>query len=124
MGRVKRFLPWLVPSLLWLWLFYHLHAEWSLNPQYNYGWAVPLLAAFLFYLRWGDRPAVAPETAKVNLSAQVSQWLLLAALLPIHIVEEANPDWRALGWVLGLVVVIYSLLALHRAGGRAWARHF
>jgi exosortase len=124
MGRVKHFLPWLVPSLLWLWLFYHLHAEWSLNPQYNYGWAVPLLAAFLFYLRWGDRPVVAAETPRVNLSARVSQWLLLAALLPIRIVEEANPDWRALGWVLGVVVVIYSLLALHRAGGRAWARYF
>src|SRR3712207_8687396 len=42
----------LVPALLWLWLCWHLHFEWSLNEQYNYGWAVPFLAGLMCYLRW------------------------------------------------------------------------
>ena len=42
---------WLTP-LAWLWfrLIDHLRVEWSVNPQYTYGWAVPFLCA---YLLWG-----------------------------------------------------------------------
>jgi len=50
----------LVPGLLWLWVIWNLHLEWTVNAQYNYGWAVPLLAALLFYQRWERRPAPSP----------------------------------------------------------------
>ncbi|MEY2438877.1 MAG: hypothetical protein QOI34_262, partial [Verrucomicrobiota bacterium] len=114
----------IVSVLLWLWVFVHLHYEWTLNPNYNYGWAVPFLAAFLFYLRWGERPAPRSISKRAYALFRPGQWLLLVALLPIHVIEEANPDWRLLGWILALIAVAYSLLVLGRAGGVAWVKHF
>lgn len=114
-----RFAAWIVPGALWLWWCWHLHDDWSLLAQYNYGWAVPFLAAFLFYLRWNARPTSNRQPRGVAFAGA----LLLAVLLPIRLIEEANPDWRLLSWVLALVVVACSLLALLRAGGGAWLRH-
>src|SRR4029450_10891824 len=41
---------------LWFILLRQLSNEWSINEQYSYGWFVPFLALFLFWLRWADRP--------------------------------------------------------------------
>ncbi len=43
---------WLLP-LAWLWfvLINDLRVEWTVNPQYSYGWAVPFLCAFLVWQR-------------------------------------------------------------------------
>jgi exosortase len=51
---------WLLP-LAWLWfvLIDHLRIEWSVNPQYAYGWAVPFLCAYLLWNRL--------QTAKCNV---------------------------------------------------------
>lgn len=117
-----KFLDPIVPAFLWLWLCWHLHDEWSLNPQYNYGWGVPFLAAFLFYLRWQDRPA--PSPLRRRIWPMTVDWSLLALFLPIRVIEEANPDWRLLSWAFAVAVVSYSLGCLLRAGGRAWLGHF
>lgn len=113
-------LGWIIPALLWLWLFFHLHYEWTFNSRYNYGWAVPFLGLVLFYLRWLRRPAPGkPMTSAVALSL-----LILGSLLPIRVIEEANPDWRLLSWILASAAVAFSLLSLARIGGREWAHHF
>ena len=119
----KRWLAWSTPALLWLWLFHHLHYEWSLNEQYNYGWAVPFLAALLFYQRWGSKPQPAEPVPRAAIT-EVIRWTLLLVLLPVRVVQEANPDWRLLSWVLAVLVVAYTTLELGRAGGAAWIRHF
>ena len=109
-----------VPSLLWLWLFFHLHYEWTFNAQYNYGWAVPFVGAFIFYERWLRRPPPGePRTGSAWLN-----WLLVLLLLPLRVIEEANPDWRFVSWILALVAVAISLLTLLHIGGAAWLRHF
>jgi hypothetical protein len=118
-----RFAGSIVPGLLWLWLFHHLHYEWTLNAQYNYGWAVPFLAALAFYLRWPTRPN--PEPLRAGRAA--SGWalaVLLAMLLPLRVIEEANPDWRLLSWCLALLTASYSIVTVAMMGGRSWARHF
>ena len=48
----------LLAGALFLWgeIVWQLASEWSLNPQYGYGWIVPFLAALLFYQRWLRRP--------------------------------------------------------------------
>jgi hypothetical protein len=51
-------------ALLWLEVINHLRNEWSLNAQYSYGWAVPLLAAFIFWRRWSQRPAPEPPSSR------------------------------------------------------------
>jgi exosortase len=111
-----------VPALLWLWLFYHLHYEWTFNSRYNYGWAVPFLGFLIFYLRWNERPQRG-AALKFDIGRVVC-WLILASLLPIRVIEEANPDWRLVSWTLALAVVGFSLLELARIGGREWAAHF
>lgn len=117
----ERFSGAIVPAFLWLWLCNHLRAAWTLNAQYNFGWAVPFLAVFLFYLRWLNRPQSSPAAAR---NAAIASAILLGLLLPLRAIEEANPDWRLLSWTLALIAVGYSLLALSRAGGGAWVRHF
>jgi exosortase len=117
------FAPWIAVAALWLWLFFHLQVEWSLNPQYNYGWAVPFLALLIFWFRWQRRPA--PDPCRTNHVA--TRWIglfLLLLLFPIRVVEEANPDWRLLSWLLALCVVSFSLLSVYRNAGPGWAKHF
>jgi exosortase len=117
------FAPGIAAGALWLWLFFHLHVEWSLNPQYNYGWAVPFLAMLLFYFRWQRRPA--PESRfQKSRTLKGAAWLLLVALFPIRVIEEANPDWRLLSWLLAVSVVAFSLLSLVRTGGTRWLKQF
>ncbi len=118
----SRIAPLLLPGALWLWLFFHLHYEWALNPQYQYGWAVPFLGAFMFYQRWQDRPSRVETSA--SDSFMLASAILLLLLLPVRLVEEANPDWRLLSWTFALIVVAFSLLAVTQAGGRNWLRHF
>jgi exosortase len=117
-------LGWIVSGLLWFWLFLHLHSEWTLNSQYNYGWAVPFLGLLLFYFRWQRRPAAQSPAAAGRQAALGGMWLLLLLFFPIRIIEEANPDWRFLSWVLALSVVLFSLLSIFRAGGMKWLTHF
>jgi transmembrane exosortase EpsH len=62
---------------LWFILLRHLSGEWSVNEQYGYGWFVPFFAAYLFWLRWQDRPR--------------------NVLFPLRVFEIGNPDWRPLG---------------------------
>src|ERR1017187_8437469 len=38
-------------GFLWAHLVNHLRIEWTVNPQYGYGWAVPFLCAYLIWLR-------------------------------------------------------------------------
>jgi exosortase len=117
-------LGWIVPGFLWLWLFFHLHIEWTLNAQYNYGWGVPFLGLLLFYFRWQRRPAPQPPGAPTRQTAVAGVWLLFLLLFPIRVIEEANPDWRLLSWVLSLSVVGVSLLSIFRVGGMGWLGHF
>lgn len=121
MALPHRAIDWLVPSVLWLWLFHHLHYEWTLNPQYNYGWAVPFLAGLIFFLRWQRRPE--PHAPSAGMLSILS-FLILLPLLPLRVIEEANPDWRLLGWTLALLVVSYMLISLARTGGATWVKHF
>src|SRR5712691_8261923 len=109
-------------GLLWFELINQLKAEWWLNPQYNYGLIVPLLALYLFSKRWRNRPAAAPS-ATTGFAITV-MFFCAALFLPIRFLAEANPDWRLLSWGLALVVVGTSLSFLYVIGGRAWLRHF
>src|SRR3979490_3132906 len=118
---VNIFAPWIAVTTLWLWLFIHLQVEWSLNPQYNYGWAVPFLALLMFWFRWPRRPE--PDVENHSMAGWAA-WIVLTLLFPIRVVEEANPDWRLLSWVLAICVIDFSLLTLYRAGGRSWLKHF
>jgi exosortase len=121
---VKFLAPLVATAALWAWLFLHLQVEWSLNPQYNYWWAVPFLAGLMFWFRWQRRPDPHPPESGHSAPVRLAAWTILLLLFPIRVVEEANPDWRLLSWLLALCVVVFSLLSLYRAGGPEWLKHF
>src|SRR5438270_1978255 len=120
--KTSWFIVLVVFGLIWFELINQLKAEWWLNPQYNYGLIVPLLALYVFWKRWRNRPSPAvPATTAVPIALI----LFCAALFfPIRFVAEANPDWRLLSWGLALVVVTISLSFVYLSGGRVWLRHF
>src|SRR5262245_41476951 len=121
-GKLDLVLTGLCLGLPWLLLFNRLRVDWSVNPQYSFGWVVPLLSAGLFWRRWSSRPDVSVPKTTTRV-----RWLVCAsllALLPIRLIEEANPEWRLALWSNALVLLVISLGALFLAGGWPWVLHF
>jgi len=109
-------------AFVWLLLFNRLRTEWTVNTLYSYGWFVPVLAGYLFFERWRDRP---PNAA----NRPHPLWLVLPAALvlayaPIRIINEANPDWVKINFYLTSSVVGLSLLALFSIGRFRTLWHF
>jgi exosortase len=118
--------------LAWLWfvLIDDLRIEWTVNPQYSYGWAVPFLCVVLLWkriqkaetLKAGSGNAGAENKNQFQFSAFSFQLLfvLLAFLYaPTRLIEEANPGWRLVSWALALETVGLTLLLL-----RPWLSAF
>jgi exosortase len=108
--------------LLWGGVVMHLRAEWSYNPQYNYGWMVPLFAAFFLWRRWFARPK--PEAPRFRASALIAIVLSVFVILLIQFVGVSNPDWRLLSWSLALGAMLVSFCFIYLGGGSPWVRHF
>mgnify|MGYP006283215369 CR=1 FL=1 len=105
--------------LLWVPWMLHVSLEWRFNPQYGYGWAVPLLAGYAAAQRWGCRPACGGAVLSQRTALAVCL-VAVVVLLVTRILSIANPDWRLLGWVLGLVAALCSwVLVAHAVGLRA-----
>ena len=109
--------------LAWLWyrLIDHLRIEWSVNPQYSYGYAVPFLCLVLLWqrLRRGQtkEPGSACQVSVFMNRARGAAIVLLAILLlPIRLIQEANPEWRLMSWCFALTVIVLTLLVLSRHG--------
>ncbi len=115
-------------AALWFILCKQLSGEWLVNEQYNYGWFVPFIALYLFWLRWEDR--LAPEVGSQKLEVRsrlVAATIGLAALLlllPIRLFEIGTPEWRPLGWIHAASVAALTLLCIWSVGGKPWLRHF
>ncbi|MEQ1850135.1 MAG: exosortase/archaeosortase family protein [Chthoniobacteraceae bacterium] len=111
-----------VLAILWLFAINQLRVEWSINPQYTYGWTVPFLALYLVLERWKSRPSSAPPSWRSGPLLVALPFALL--LFPVRLVQESAPDWRLVGWALGGACVAISLCAVYAAGGRPWLGHF
>ena len=119
--------------LAWLWfrLIDHLRVEWSVNPQYAYGWAVPFLCACLLWGKAENREQKAesrhqktairgPKTEGRGQWSIVSGPAVLWSLafcallyLPTRLIQEANPEWRLVSWALAIEVIGLTLLVSH-----------
>ena len=113
-----------VAILLVVWgsMLFKLCTDWSTNSQYEFGYFVPLFIVYLLIRRWPSRPE-ASHGLSLGAATCIGS-LLLLFLLPIRIVQEANPDWRPLNWVHAATVVALSLIPIALVGGWNWIRHF
>ncbi|MDP9003939.1 MAG: exosortase/archaeosortase family protein [Verrucomicrobiota bacterium] len=121
----SRSLDWLsvaVFGLVWIELISRLRFEWSINPQYSYGWTVPFLAAYIFWRRYQDAPTPAPPRFKILGGLLIV--LAAAFLIPVRLIQEANPDWRLLSWGMAAPVASITAAGIYLAGGMRWVRHF
>ncbi len=114
----------------WALLIYQLGAQWSAYEQYNYGWAVPFLCAYLLWQRLRlPSSAPRPQLPAPDFRRQTSDFVirhsgfvayLLFALLAVlwfvaRWLHEANPIWRLTSWTLALTVIGLTLLVLRFA---------
>src|SRR5580658_8295726 len=63
-------------GICWLLFFNELRGEWQINPQYSYGYVVPMLGAALLWRRWPDRPPANPGTFSLLPGAVIGLLLL------------------------------------------------
>ncbi len=89
-GSISVILSGILLGGLWLGLINQLRVEWTINLQYSYGWGVPFLSLYLFFKRWESRPKPSPFTVEIGLFLTTA--LLLICLLPLRLIQEANPD--------------------------------
>jgi exosortase len=113
-------------------LINHLRVEWSVNPQYAYGWAVPFLCLYLLWRKAesrkqkaeigvGDGEVTGPRdpgpqaVGHIWSRGPVLLWclaLLSFLYLPTRLIQEANPEWRLVSWALALEVIGLTLLTI------------
>jgi exosortase len=121
-----QFLETMLPSGLllatWLLVVRQLSLEWTINPEYQYGWIVPFLSLLLWHQAWGSRPAPGDPIAARRIPLVVVLLVLFA--LPLRIIEEANPDWRALNYYYACQAILITALMVDYSGGWLWLRHF
>jgi exosortase len=122
---VRTIAPLILLAALWFILCRQLSNEWSVTEQYSYGWLVPFFAAYLFWLRWEDRPDPFPVASrKGSILAAITVLLAFATLFPLRLFEIGNPDWRPLGWLHAAIAVSITSALIWRIGGKPWLTHF
>ena len=119
-----RFAALLALGVVWVLAVRVAWPEWEMNPQYQYGLAVPFLCAVFFVMRWRDRPDPEPGRGGAAVIAALGlgvSTLLLGAIQPVF---EANPSWRVLVALSLFAAVVWTLCVVFFAGGMPWVRHF
>src|ERR1043165_8625054 len=108
---------------LWFRLINNLRVEWTTNPQYSYGWVVPILCIGLALRRWFGNVANPIDSERRNSGGIRFLFLLLALLyLPTRLIEEATPEWRPLQWAFGIEAIGMTLCAAYLFKGAEWCR--
>lgn len=103
-------------------MIFKLTTDWSSNAQYEFGYFVPFFILYLLIRRWPSRPEISVERP-IGPALWVAIAILII-LLPIRVIQEANPDWRPLNWIHAATVVTLSLTPIALVGGWKWVRHF
>src|ERR1044071_4917533 len=122
MSRGTSWFPLAVFALVWIELISRLRFEWSINPQYSYGWIVPFLAAYSFWRRYENARPPSPPESRILVGLLII--LSAALLIPIRLIQEANPDWRLLSWAMALSAGVITACGIYLSGGKDWLRHF
>jgi exosortase len=101
-------------------LLWHVSCFWQIDPQYSYGWIVPLLSIYFAWRRWKSRPRVEPPPTGTT----VCLFAVLFFLSVVWLIREATPDWSVVSWILAILTVSSLTLLVTSAGGLPMAGHF
>src|SRR5438552_11008803 len=125
--------PLIVLGVYWLALIHQLGAQWSLYEQYNYGWSVPFLCAYLIWQRLQSSKSevqssefkvqgskfASPPFSLLRSSFSYPALFLCAVLYALtRFLHEANPVWRLTSLLWTLEVIGLTLLTIRIAFGR------
>lgn len=133
---LKEFFPFIPLAFLWFLLIKALSVEWTLSPQYSYGWIVPVLMFGLLLQRWRSWKECRPKSISQGFGGRslksfgVDSWSVAffaasaGLLLPVRLVLEANPNWRTPQLLLAGVVITLTLIAISWRLGAWSAFHF
>src|SRR5436190_3515307 len=113
-SRAISWIPVGVLALVWIELISRLRFEWSINPQYSYGWVVPVLAGYSFWRRYKNAPA--PSLPNATILPGLLIIVAAALLLLVRLVQEANPDWRLLSWIMAFCAGVITASGVYAHG--------
>lgn len=106
-------------------LLLQLRFYWGGESYYNYGWAVPFLAAYLFLRRGEDAPPLRTDPSRsLLITSAVLGGLLVLALFPLQMLFEVSPFWRRPLLLQAFLLIGLSVLALYLIGGWRTVRHY
>jgi exosortase len=109
-------------ALLYAWgsLFYRLSMFWSVDEEYQYGWAAPVLMVFMLYRRCKTLP---PDCRPMASVAPFVAGFCACLMVPTRVILETNPDSRfALWWSAGLTIA-FTFAVLFDIGGVNFVKH-
>jgi exosortase len=107
-------------GVLWAGLINYLRIDWTINPQYGYGWVVPFLCGLLIWKKLQNDGA--PEQPLTLWHPTLLVLLVALLYAPTRLIGEANPDWRLVSWALAIEWVGLTLLMIYFAFGGRWLK--
>ncbi|MEO6784842.1 MAG: exosortase/archaeosortase family protein [Chthoniobacteraceae bacterium] len=116
--RINRLAWQLVIVIAWLWTFVHLSAEWRANEQYEFGFGVPFLAAWIAWRRRDG--AMQPGSGNFMFWSALALGLLALALGTL--LHWHDPLWRLTGALLAAGAALLTGAWFFRLGGTSLLR--
>jgi exosortase len=109
---------------LWFRLINNLRLEWATNPEYAFGWLVPLLCLGLALRKRPGLPKGGNWNPEAGIRKSTVMLFALSAILylPTRLIEAAIPEWRPIQWMLGAEAIGITLCAIYIGKGRTWLR--
>lgn len=124
-GENETFPLWMVfgfVALIWWPALSRFSIEWTVNAQYQYGWSVPFLSAYLLYERLASKPLANPP--RVRWPIFLMMIVLALPQFPLRLVGEPNTDWRLISWIMAFLGMGLTFCVFYLYGGWKWLLHF
>lgn len=106
----------------WVLTVFQLQKQWSLNPQYAYGWLTIPLAMYLLWRETEQDASIQEKRERVPSWTLCLGALCLLSYLPLWFIQASSPDWRLLNWLIYIPVVLLTCIWFYNSGGMKGVR--
>lgn len=121
---------WVFLSLLWGQFFLALYPSWADGTYYDYGFLVPPLLVYFFFVRWKSlktksAPGIEDQDSHPLTALQISIAVIaIFLLLALRLIETIDSGWRLPLYLHGFIVLAVSTVLLASRTGRKGITHF